>query len=72
MDSRLTHMRTERGIRQVELARKSGLSTQTIRRAESGRVTAPVTLHKIVNALNSLSVESPPLDVAEVFPDSKT
>lgn len=67
--SNLRHIREQDGVRQVELARKSGLSDRTIRNAERGRVSTPTTLYKVLNAHNSLTGKD--YDLGDLFPGAK-
>jgi transcriptional regulator with XRE-family HTH domain len=64
--SNLKEIREREGVRQTELAQRSGISAATIRRAEHGRVPSPVTQAKLVKALNALAETD--LTVEQVFP----
>lgn len=66
MHSKLRDVRESEGITQTKLARKSDLSDKTVRNAEKGRVPTPVTVHKMVNALNDLSGKD--YKVEDIFP----
>lgn len=68
MQSNLRNLRERNGITGAGLARGSGLSDQTIRRAEKGRVSTPTTLYRILNALNELAGKS--YKLGDVFPDT--
>ncbi len=58
----------KQGIKQVELAKESGISEGTINKlANNKRTPAPTTMNRIVKALNKLSSVS--YKVEEIFPD---
>lgn len=67
--NKLKQKRTERGISKTKLAIESNLSIKTISRAESDKGVRDVTLHKILNALNSLTNKDYKLE--DVFPSVK-
>lgn len=67
----LRELRTVEGIKRSNLARESGLSDKTIMRVETGEQSTPVTLHGILNALNSLRRKrGREYSFKEVFPDA--
>lgn len=71
MQSHLRAVRESAGLTAAALVRKSGLSDTTIRRAERGRVVTPVTLNRIVNALNDLVPPDRRVQLRDVFPDAE-
>jgi len=67
---RLDFELARRGLRQRELAERSGVGEVTISRARHGYAVAPATLHRLVRALADI----PPLDGADLIlaqPDTK-
>lgn len=49
--NRLRSLRTERGLTQVDLADRAGLTRRTVASAESGRPVSLQTAHSIANAV---------------------
>ncbi len=60
---RLDFELARRGIRQRELAERSGIGEVTISRARHGYAVAPATLHRLVRALADI----PPLEGADLL-----
>ena len=57
MKNRIEEIRTERGIRQEELARAMGVSRQTISSLENGRYNPSITLAYNISKFFGLTIE---------------
>ena len=57
MKNRIEELRGERGIRQEELAKRLGVSRQTISSLENGRYNPSITLAHRIAALFGMTIE---------------